>query len=45
MRTQRLLLESLSFLYWAVRRLFELLMLVGRSDRDNEIEILLRHEL
>ncbi len=46
MQTQRLLLESLSFIYWAVRRLFELLVLVGRSDREKEIEILLlRHEL
>src|SRR6266511_6486178 len=46
MRTQRLLLESLSFIYWAVRRLFELLVLVGSSDREKEIEILLlRHEL
>lgn len=46
MRTQRLLLESLSFVYWAVRRLFELLVLVGRSDREKEIEILvLGHEL
>jgi len=39
MQTQRLLLESLSFIYWAVRRLFELLVLVGRSDREKEIEI------
>jgi putative transposase len=46
MRTQRLWLESLFFVYWAVRRLFELLVLVGRSDRAKEIEILLlRHEL
>jgi putative transposase len=46
MRTQRLLVESLSFVYWAVRRLFELLVLVGRSDREKEIEILLLpHEL
>jgi hypothetical protein len=46
MRTQRLLLESLSFVYWAIRRLLELLVLVGRSDREKEIEILLlRHEL
>jgi hypothetical protein len=41
MRPQRLLLESLSFNYWPIRRLFELLVLVGRSDREKEIEILL----
>jgi hypothetical protein len=46
MRTQRLLFGSLFFIYWAVRRVFELLVLVGRSDREKEIEILLlRHEL
>jgi hypothetical protein len=46
MRTRRLLLEGLSFAYWAVRRLFELLVLFGRSERAKEVEILvLRHEL
>src|SRR6266508_3284693 len=46
MRTRRLLLEGLSFAYWVVRRLFELLVLFGRSERTKEVEILvLRHEL
>ena len=46
MRTRRLLLESLSLVYWVVRRLFELLVLLGRSERAKEVEILvLRHEL
>src|SRR4029453_6839185 len=46
MRTRRLLLEGLSFTYWVVRRLFELLVLFGGSEREKEIEILvLRHEL
>ncbi len=46
MRTRRLLLESLSLVYWVVRRLFELLVLLGRSERVKEVEILvLRHEL
>jgi transposase len=46
MRTRRLLLEGLSFAYWVVRRLFELLILFGRSERAKELEILvLRHEL
>jgi putative transposase len=46
MRTRRLLLECLVFAYWAVRRLFELLILFGRSERAKELEILvLRHEL
>jgi hypothetical protein len=46
MRTRRLVLEGLSFAYWAVRRLFELLVLFGRSERAKEVEILvLRHEL
>ncbi len=46
MRTRRLLLECLSFTYWVVRRLFELLILFGRSERAKELEILvLRHEL
>jgi putative transposase len=38
--------EGLSFTYWVVRRLFELLILFGRSERAKEVEILvLRHEL
>jgi hypothetical protein len=46
MRTRRLRLEGLSFVYWVVRRLFELLILFGRSERTKELEILLlRHEL
>jgi putative transposase len=46
MRTRSLLLVVLSFLYWAVRRLFELLVLFGRDERAKEVEILvLRHEL
>src|ERR687888_2612844 len=46
MRTRRLLLEGLSFAYWVVRRLLELLILFGRSERAKELEILvLRHEL
>jgi hypothetical protein len=41
-----LLLEGLSLAYWVVRRLFELLILFGRSERAKELEILvLRHEL
>lgn len=36
MRTRRLLLEGLSFAYWVVRRLFELLVLFGRSERAKE---------
>src|SRR5919198_1571275 len=46
MRIRRLLLESLSLVYWVIRRLFELLVLLGRSERTKEVEILvLRHEL
>ncbi len=46
MRTRRLLLEGLFFAYWVVRRLLELLVLFGRSERAKEVEILvLRHEL
>jgi hypothetical protein len=46
MRARRLLLGGLSFTYWVVRRLFELLILFGRSERAKELEILvLRHEL
>ena len=37
---------ALSFLYWAVRRLLELLALRFGSDQSKEIEILvLRHQL
>jgi putative transposase len=36
----------LSFLYWMLRRLLEVLLLWRRSERENEIEILvLRHQL
>jgi putative transposase len=46
MASRRLLLEGLSFCYWVVRRLFELVILLGRSERAKELEILmLRHEL
>jgi hypothetical protein len=46
MCTRRLLLEGVSLVYWVVRRLFELLVLLGRSERVKEVEILvLRHEL
>jgi putative transposase len=46
MRTRRLLLEVLWVVYWVARRLFELLILFGRSERAKELEILmLRHEL
>src|SRR6266540_1951508 len=46
MRIRHLLLEGLSFAYWVVRRLFELLILFGRSERAKELEFLLwRHEL
>src|SRR5437016_2674188 len=46
MHSPRLLLAILSFLYWAFRRLLELLVLCGRSERSKEVEILvLRHEL
>src|SRR6266540_1506284 len=41
-----LLLASLSFLYWAVRRVLELVVLCARGERSKEVEILiLRHEL
>jgi transposase len=37
---------ALSFLYWSLRRLLELLVLRFRSEREKEIEILLlRHQL
>ncbi len=46
MRTRGSSLVILSFLYWAVRRLLELLVLCARRDRSKEVEILvLRHEL
>src|SRR5216110_259498 len=46
MRSRSLLLVILSFLYWAVRRLLELLILFGRDEQAKEVEILvLRHEL
>jgi hypothetical protein len=45
-RTRSLLVTLLAFLYWALRRLLELLVLMARSDRAKEVEILvLRHEL
>ncbi len=37
---------ALSFLYWSLRRLLELVVLRFRSEREKEIEILLlRHQL
>jgi len=39
MRSRRLLLEGLSFAYWVVRRLFELLILFGRSEGAKELEM------
>jgi hypothetical protein len=37
---------GVSFLYWSLRRLLELLVLRRRSEREKEIEILLlRHQL
>ena len=46
MRTRSLLFAILSFLYWAVRRLLELLVVSGGDERAKEVEILvLRHEL
>ena len=46
MRIRGLLVAILSFLYWALRRLLELIVLCGRNDRAKEVEILvLRHEL
>jgi hypothetical protein len=42
-RSQRI---ALSFFYWLLRRLLELLVLRRRSEREKEIEILLlRHQL
>jgi hypothetical protein len=40
MRSRSLLLSILFFLYWAVRRLLELLVLLGRDERAKEVEIL-----
>jgi hypothetical protein len=34
-----------SFVYWSLRRLLELVVLRRRSEREKEIEILLRHQL
>src|SRR5436190_18101020 len=46
MRIRHLLLEGVSFAYWVARRLFELLILFGRSERSKELKILvLRYEL
>jgi putative transposase len=46
MRTRPLLLESFRLVYWALRRLFELLSLLARSEQRKEVEsLLLRHEL
>jgi putative transposase len=46
MRTRPLLLEIFRLGYWLSRRLFELVLLLARSERRKEAEILLlRHEL
>jgi putative transposase len=46
MRTRTLLLELLRLGYWLSRRLFELVLLLSRSEQKKEVEILLlRHEL
>src|SRR6266516_707377 len=46
MRTRPLLLEIFRLAYWLLRRLLELLLLLGRSEERKEVEILLlRHEL
>src|SRR5919109_1029323 len=46
MRTRCLLLESFRLVYWLMRRLLELLLLLARSEQRKEVEILfLRHEL
>jgi putative transposase len=46
MRTRSLLLESFRLAYWLLRRVLELLLLLGRSEQRKEVEILLlRHEL
>ena len=37
---------AVSFLYWSLRRLLELVVLRSRSEREKEIEILvLRHQV
>jgi putative transposase len=46
MRTRPLLLEIVRLGYWLSRRLFELVLLLARSEQRKEVEILsLRHEL
>src|SRR5947208_12899277 len=46
MRIQRPLVESFRLAYWLLRRVVELLLLLGRSEQRKEVEILLlRHEL
>src|SRR6266516_2018773 len=46
MRTRPLLLEIFRLGYWLSRRLFELVLLLARSEQRKEVEILLlRHEL
>src|SRR5438128_4397622 len=46
MRSRGLLLAILCFLYWSLRRLLELLVLCGCSERAKDVEILvLRHEV
>jgi putative transposase len=46
MRTRPLLLEVFRLSYWLSRRLFELVLLLARSEQRKEAEILLlRHEL
>jgi putative transposase len=46
MRTRPLLLEIFRLAYWLSRRLFELVVLLARSEQKKEVEILLlRHEL
>jgi putative transposase len=46
MRIRPLLVECLSLAYWVLRRVFELLLLLARSEQRKEVEILLlRHEL
>jgi hypothetical protein len=45
-RTAAVLGTALGFVYWAVRRLLELFVLMARDERSKDIEILvLRHEL
>src|SRR5438876_713137 len=46
MRTRSLLLDVFRLAYWLSRRLFELVLLLARSEQRKEVEILLlRHEL